>query len=49
VKPKNWNSVKNKDVGPSATNALLISKLNVVVRKGSSNKMKRFVADHQSH
>jgi hypothetical protein len=49
VKLKKSSCERNNDVELSATTALLISKRNVVGRRGSSSKTKTFVVDHQSH
>jgi hypothetical protein len=49
VKPRRFNSVTKPYDGQSAMNVLLTWKLNVVAKRGSSSKMKRFVADRRSH
>jgi hypothetical protein len=49
VKPRRFNSVTKPYDGQSAMNVLLTWKLNVVAKRGSSSKMKRFAADRRSH
>jgi hypothetical protein len=49
VKLRNLNTWRNNAEGLSVTNVSPNLKLNVVARRGSGNKMRKYVADHLSH